>query len=270
VDLIAVDSEGLVTTNTLEQALKDDASLVSVMGANNETGVIQDIKTLAELAREKGAWFHSDASQVAGKIGVSFAQSGCHAMTLSAHKIYGPMGAGALILDKQLPMHSVLQGGSQEKGLRAGTENVPAIVGFGMAAELAKNELEQRADHVRFLRDTLESKLLAFEGVEVFSKNSERLPNTLQFGTRGFDGETLLMQFDRRGFAVSSGSACTSGKTEPSHVLKAMAVPTDLAISAVRVSFGIGNTMADVDAFIKAFAEIMEMRNSAVMMAANV
>lgn len=270
VDLIAVDTEGVVTSGSLEQAIKDDTSLVSVMGANNETGVLQDIKTLANLTREKGAWFHTDASQIAGKVDVSFAQSGCHAMTLSAHKMYGPMGAGALILDKQLPLHSLLQGGSQEKSLRAGTENVPAIVGFGMAAELAKHDLNQRASHVRLLRDTLENKLLAFEGVEIFAQNSERLPNTLQFGTHGFDGETLLMQFDRRGFAVSSGSACTSGKAEPSHVLKAMAVPAELATSAVRVSFGKDNVMADVEAFVNAFAEILEMRNSAVMMAANI
>ena len=270
IDLIAVTAEGMVTSDLLEQAIKNEPSLVSVMSANNETGVLQNIKMLAQLAHAKGAWFHSDASQAAGKVDVSFAQSGCHAMTLSAHKIYGPMGAGALIVDKQLPLHSILQGGSQEKGLRAGTENVPAIVGFGMAAELAKNELEQRADHVRVLRDTLESKLLAFEGVEIFSQNSGRLPNTLQFGTRGFDGETLLMQFDRRGFAVSSGSACTSGKTEPSHVLKAMAIPAELATSSVRVSFGRNNVMADVDAFVSAYAEIMEMKNSAVMMAANI
>ena len=270
VDLIAVDGEGRVTSDLLAQTMKGDTSLVSIMAANNETGVIQDIESLANLVREKGAWFHTDASQAAGKVDVSFAQSGVHAMTLSAHKIYGPMGAGALILDKQLPLHSIQQGGSQEKGLRAGTENVPAIAGFGMAAELAKNELTQRADHVRTLRNVLEKKLQAFEGVEIFSRNSERLPNTLQFGTQGFDGETLLMQLDRRGFAVSSGSACTSGKAEPSHVLKAMGVPDELATSAVRVSFGKDNVMADVDAFVNALAEILEMKNSAVMMAANV
>jgi len=270
VDVIAVDGEGCVSSDCLKQAIKDSTSLVSVMSANNETGVLQNIKSLAEIAHNKGIWFHTDASQAAGKIDISFAQSGCHAMTLSAHKIYGPTGAGALVLDKQLPLHSILQGGSQEKGLRAGTENVPAIVGFGAAAELAKNELEQRAKHVCLLRDELEKKLKAFNSVEVFSQNSERLPNTLQFGAHGFDGETLLMQLDRRGFAVSSGSACTSGKAEPSHVLKAMGVPDKLATSAIRVSFGKNNVMADVDAFVNAFAEILEMKNSAVMMAANV
>ena len=270
VDVIPVDGEGRIFSDSLQQVIKDNTSLISVMSANNETGVLQDIKTLVEIAHEKGAWFHTDASQAAGKVDINFAKSGCHAMTLSAHKLYGPLGSGALVLDKKLPLHSILQGGSQEKGLRAGTENVPAIVGFGAAAELAKNELQHRAKHVCLLRDELENKLKAFDGIEIFSQNSERLPNTLQFGTHGFDGETLLMQLDRRGFAISSGSACTSGKAEPSHVLKAMGVPDELATSAVRVSFGKGNVTADVDAFVNAFAEILEMRNSAVMMAANV
>jgi cysteine desulfurase len=270
IDYLAVDDSGLVTADSLEHVLKDDTALVSVMSANNETGVIQDIETLAALTSGRGAWFHTDASQSAGKTEISFAKSGVHAMTLSAHKLYGPMGAGALIVDKRVPLHALIHGGSQEKGLRAGTENVPAIVGFGVAAELAKSELEQRADHVRTLRDVLQNRLAVFEDVRIFSENSRRLPNTLQFGVYGFDGETLLMQFDRHGIAVSSGSACTSGKTEPSHVLRAMHVPTDLATSAVRVSFGKDNTMADVNAFVDAFAKIIEMKKSTLMMAATV
>lgn len=270
IEYIAVNDSGLVTTDSLEHALKNDTALVSVMSANNETGVIQDIEILAALSSDKGAWFHTDASQSAGKTEISFAKSGVHAMTLSAHKLYGPMGIGALIIDKHVPLHALIHGGSQEKGLRAGTENVPAIVGFGVAAELAKNELEQRADHVRTLCDILQNRLAVFEDVQIFSEKISRLPNTLQFGVHGFDGETLLMQFDRHGIAVSSGSACTSGKTEPSHVLRAMHVPTDLATSAVRVSFGKDNTMADVDAFVDAFAKIIEMKNSTLMMAATV
>ncbi|MES0328593.1 MAG: aminotransferase class V-fold PLP-dependent enzyme, partial [Gammaproteobacteria bacterium] len=198
-----------------------------------------------------------------------FEKTGVHAMTLSSHKFYGPMGAGALIVDKCVPMHSLLQGGSQEKGLRAGTENVPAIVGFGMAAELAAQELVERADHVSVLRDVLEKELMKFSVVKVFSHEARRLPNTLQFGVQGFDGETLLMELDRRGFAVSSGSACTSGKTEPSHVLKAMVVANDLATSAIRVSLGRANTMAEVERFIEAIQQILGIKNSAVMMAAN-
>ena len=275
IDYIAVNNSGLVTTDLLEQALKnytakDETALVSVMSANNETGVIQDIEALTALTSDRNIWFHTDASQSAGKTEISFAKSGVHAMTLSAHKLYGPMGAGALIVDKRLPLQALIHGGSQENGLRAGTENVAAIVGFGVAATLAKNELEQRADHARSLRDALQNRLAAFEDVTIFSEKNHRLPNTLQFGVSGFDGETLLMQFDRSGIAVSSGSACTSGKAEPSHVLRAMRIPTELATSAVRVSFGKDNTMADVDAFVDAFTKIIEIKSSPLMMAATV
>ena len=269
VDHIAVNEQGLVTQESLQQTIHKDTALVSVMAANNETGAIQDIEKLAEIARESGAWFHSDVSQIAGKQAFSFEQMGVHAVTLSSHKFYGPMGAGALIIDKCVPMHSLLQGGSQEKGLRAGTENVPAIVGFGMAAELAMQELTERADYVSTLRDALEKALMKFDVVKVFSQEVERLPNTLQFGVQGFDGETLLMELDRRGFAVSSGSACTSGKTEPSHVLKAMAVPNELALSAIRVSLGRTNTMAEVERFVEAIQQILGIKNSSVMMASN-
>lgn len=268
VDSIAVNQLGQVTPEALIHAIKDDTALVSVMAANNETGAVQDIEKLAEEARARGIWFHTDAAQVAGKMEFSFKQAGVHAMTLSAHKLYGPMGAGALIVDKQLPMHSILQGGLQEFGLRAGSENVPAIVGFGMAAELARQEMGQRDDHVRVLRDQLEKRLMQFGVVTVFAQQVQRLPNTLQFGVQGFDGETLLMELDRRGFAVSSGSACTSGKSEPSHVLKAMAVPDGLAISAIRVSLGRTNTMAEMDLFVEAVQQIIGIKNSAVMMSA--
>ncbi len=269
VDSIAVDQQGQVTPEALINAIKDDTSLVSVMAANNETGALQDIEKLAEEARARGIWFHTDAAQVAGKMELSFKQAGVHAMTLSAHKLYGPMGAGALIVDKQLPMHSILQGGSQEFGLRAGTENVPTIVGFGMAAELARQTMVQRADQARVLRDQLEKRLMQLGVVTVFAQQVQRLPNTLQFGVQGFDGETLLMELDRRGFAVSSGSACTSGKSEPSHVLKAMAVPDELATSAIRVSLGRSNSMAEIDLFVEAVQQIIGIQNSAVMTSAN-
>ena len=269
VDKIAVNQQGQVTLDALQQVIKNEPSLVSVMAANNETGAVQDIEMLAAEAKARGIWFHTDASQIAGKQAFSFEQAGVHAMTLSAHKLYGPMGAGALIIDKSLPLHALLQGGSQEKGLRAGTENVPAIVGFGMAAELARQELSERIEHVSLLRDSLEKQLQQFEVVQVFSDLVERLPNTMQFGVMGFEGETLLMELDRRGFAVSSGSACTSGKTEPSHVLKAMAIPNGLAISAIRVSLGRTNTMAEVDRFVEEIRHIIEIKSSSVMMAAN-
>ncbi len=267
--MLPVDSRGRLLPAEM-QARVQDASLVSVMMANNETGVIQDLSDLSTAVNAAGGWLHSDASQAAGKIAVDFASSGVHAMTLSSHKLYGPQGAGALIIDKRLPLQAQCQGGAQEKGYRAGTENVAAIVGFGAAAQLAKQQLEQRSKHTRLLRDELQAGLKQMAAVEVFASDVERLPNTLQFGVAGFDGETLLMQLDRRGFAVSSGSACTSGKAEASHVLQAMQVDNALALSAVRVSFGIQNTMQDVEAFITALRSITEMKTSAVMMAANV
>ena len=271
VDYIPVDSDGKVTTQGLKQAIRPDTGLVSVMSANNETGVIQDVRSLAEIARAEKCWFHTDASQAAGKIDLSFKDWGVHAMTVSSHKLYGPLGAGALIVDKRLPLHALLHGGEQEHGLRAGTENVPAIAGFGAAAELAKKELSDRAVHALKLRDALERGLVELPSATVFAQNAERLPNTVQFGVQGFDGETLLMQLDRMGIAVSSGSACTSGKTEPSHVLEAMGVPTELALSAVRVSFGKDNTSADVEKLLQALGEIINtLSKSAVMMAANV
>jgi cysteine desulfurase len=271
VDFVAVDKDGRVTAQLLEQALRPDTRLVSVMSANNETGVIQDIRTLAEVAGRKDIWFHTDASQAAGKIEVSFKDWGVHAMTLSSHKLYGPPGVGALVIDKRLPLHALLHGGAQEQRLRAGTENVPAIAGFGVAAELARKELSERAAYTLKLREALEQGLAQIPSVTVFAQGAQRLPNTVQFGVQGFDGETLLMQLDRMGIAVSSGSACTSGKTEPSHVLRAMGVADALALSSVRVSFGKDNTIADVEKLLQALGEIIDtISKSAVMMAATV
>ncbi len=271
VDVIQVDENGLVKLQALEQVMTEQTSLISVMSANNETGVIQDLSPLINFAHEHDCFFHTDASQAAGKIPLSFVESGVDAMTVSAHKLYGPVGVGALIIDKRLPISKIQFGGSQEKNLRAGTENVPAIVGFGKAAEIALSQLQSRSLHVRALRDALEKGLKQFTAVTIFAEKAERLPNTVQFGVDGFDGETLLMQLDRKAIAVSSGSACTSGKTEPSHVLRAMKVPDALASSAIRVSFGKNNTMSDVDTLLTALKDIIEInRHSAVMMAANV
>ena len=275
IDFLPVDADGRVDEQAMKDIVTGDTTLVSVMTANNETGVIQDIPALIEHAKQASAgkhcFFHSDASQAAGKIELDFRASGLHAMTLSAHKFYGPLGAGALIVDKSLPISALLYGGSQEHGLRAGTENIPAIVGFGMAAQLAVEQLATRSAHVRELRDSLEAGLKQIEAVHIFAEHAERLPNTVQFGVHGFDGETLLMQLDRRAIAVSSGSACTSGKGEPSHVHRAMGIQDELASSAIRVSLGKTNTLSDVEGFLSALAEIIESnRQSAVMMAANI
>jgi cysteine desulfurase len=247
VDLIEVDAQCRVTTQALAEKLHRDTRLVSVMTANNETGVIQDIAGLAAQAYSAGAIFHTDAIQAAGKIALDFESSRAQLLTLSAHKIYGPKGVGALIVDKSLELAPLIYGGGQEKGMRAGTENVAGIVGFGVAAELARAQLEQRTAHTRGLRDRLEQGLARYAEVTVFARKAERLSNTVQMAVAGIDGETLLMQLDRVGIAVSSGSACASGKNEASHVLMAMGVDVDTARGAIRISLGKDTTESDVD-----------------------
>ena len=248
---LPVDGEGRLDMAALDEALATGAGLVSVMAANNETGVLQDIPAIAERVRAAGGVLHTDAVQMAGKLPLDFAALGAQMMSLSAHKIHGPKGVGALILDKALEFTPMLVGGGQERGRRAGTENVAGIVGFGVAAELAAQELEGRSAHLRRLRDYLESRLAELPGVVVFGQGAERLPNTVQLALPGIEGEALLMQLDREGIAVSSGSACSSGSREPSHVLTAMGVEETLARSAIRVSLGRHNSQADIDRLVE-------------------
>jgi cysteine desulfurase len=258
VETVAVDAEGRVDVAAFERQLHGgDVRLVSCMVANNETGVVQDTARLAALARAAGAVFHADAVQAAGKIAVSFPGSGAQLMSLSSHKIYGPKGAGALIADRGLALEPLLHGGGQEKGLRGGTENVAAIAGFGVAAELARAELAARSAHAQRLRDRLEALVRRLPGVRIFSGQAPRLPNTVQFAVPGVHSATLLGLLDKKGFAVSSGSACASGTNEPSHVLLAMGVPAELALCAIRVSFGKDNSEADVDRFAATLADLL-------------
>jgi cysteine desulfurase len=251
VSTLPTDRSGKVEADGLQVLLKPDTSVVSVMLVNNETGVIQDIPGIAEQARKAGAYVHTDAVQALGKIKLDFADLNVHAMTVSSHKINGPQGAGALILDKRVDIQPVLYGGGQEKGLRSGTENVAAIVGFGAACELIQQELVQRTGLVRQLRDRMEQELRAMSA-QIFGADAERIPNTSFFAFPDIEGETLVMALDRKGFAVASGSACSSDSTEPSHVLLAMGVQPDMARGAVRVSFGAGNEMQQVEAFLQA------------------
>ncbi|MDX1251258.1 MAG: cysteine desulfurase [Gammaproteobacteria bacterium] len=255
VDSIAVDDQCRILPSSLSEALNNRPRLVSVMMANNETGAIQGIATIGAQARAAGAVMHTDASQAAGKIPVDFFACGAHLMTLSAHKIYGPKGVGALIVDKALEIEPLLHGGGHEMGRRGGTENVAGIVGFGAAAELACNELTARGTHLRGLREMLEAQLRAVPGVVVFAADAERLPNTVMIAVAGIDGEMLLMNLDRKGIAVSSGSACASGSGKPSHVLLAMGVAEDLARGAIRISLGKDNTRWDVESFVAVLRE---------------
>ena len=260
---IDVDGQCRVLPEHLKETLKSDTRLVSVMAANNETGVIQPVAQLADLARAAGAVFHTDAIQAAGKLPLDFAASGVQLMSLSAHKLYGPKGVGALVVDKALELAPLQLGGGQEYGLRAGTENIAAIVGFGVAAELAVEGLQSRAAQMAALRDRAQAGLQRYPQVTVFAATAERLPNTLQLAVAGLDGETLLMQLDKAGIAVSSGSACSSGKTEPSHVLMAMGVEAGLARGAIRISLGRETTDADIDTLLAAFAQQMKWLDKA-------
>jgi cysteine desulfurase len=262
---VAVDGDGKLDMQALEHTLREPTALVSVMMANNETGVLQDIASVAQLSRQHGALVHTDAVQALGKIPVNFSRLGVHAMSLSAHKIGGPQGAGALVLDKRVDIQPLLYGGGQEKGLRSGTENVAAIVGFGRACELAKQELVTRNSHMLALRAALESGLHRL-GAFIFGEHAGRLPNTCFFAFGGIDGETLVMAMDRQEFAVASGSACSSDSSDPSPVLLAMGVEPELALGSVRVSFGPGNTMEQVDGFLQALeSELGRMKRMAAL-----
>ena len=251
---LAVDGSGRVKIEDYAEALLEKPKLLSVMMANNETGVVQDVAALANAARGTGAWFHSDAVQVLGKLAIDFRALnavGVHAMTLSAHKAGGPKGAAALVLDKRVELLPLIAGGGHERGLRSGTENVPAIVGFGVAAELAAARVAELPARMRAMQVKLESGLAGL-GARIFATDVTRLPNTSYFAFPNIDGETLVGKLDREGFAVASGAACSSANPEPSHVLRAMGVTADIARGAVRVSLGNSNTEAEIEQFINA------------------
>lgn len=257
---IAVDAQGVIDGEDWQQTLLARPALVSVMLANNETGVVQDIARLAAEARASGAWFHTDAVQALGKLELDFRALGVSAMTLSAHKIGGPLGAGALVLDKRVELAPLIAGGGQERGLRSGTENVAAIVGFGVACERAVARRESESQRLAQLRAELEDQLLA-QGAVVFARAAERLPNTVFFAFDNIDGETLVGKLDRAGFACASGSACSSAQPEPSHTLLAMGVDPLVARGAVRVSLGRDTTAQEVGRFGGVLARVVDDLN---------
>lgn len=251
---LTVDAAGRLNLAAYAEALLARPRLISVMMANNETGVLQDIAELAGTAKGCGGWFHTDAVQALGKLAVDFRvlnAAGVHAMTLSAHKAGGPKGAAALVLDKRVELQPLIAGGGHERGLRSGTENVPAIVGFGIAAELAAQRVAELPARLRVLQTRLEAGLASL-GARVFGQEARRLPNTSYFAFADIDGETLVGKLDRAGFAVASGAACSSANPEPSHVLRAMGVAPEIARGAVRVSLGASNTEVDIEQFINA------------------
>lgn len=260
VERLPVDSAGRLQHRALAAQLRDTPVLMSAMYANNETGTVQDIPAIAQTARAQGALLHTDAVQAAGKLPLDFDACGAHLMSLSAHKIGGPKGVGALVVDKAVDMKPLLRGGGQERDRRSGTENVAGIVGFGAAAALVQERRAAYTLRVQRLREQLEQGLRGFDGVEILSADAGRLPNTSCFAVHGMDGETLVLGLDRLGFAVSSGSACASGSAEPSPVLLAMGVERELARGGMRVSFGWSNTEVEVEEFLRALAAVLAGR----------
>lgn len=255
--IIPVDAEGVVRLDALDEMLasSDRPAMVSVMLANNETGVLQPIGEVATLARRHGALVHCDAVQAAGRIALDVASLAVHLLSLSAHKLGGPAGVGALVVDPSVPLSPLLGGGGQERGRRAGSENVLGIVGFGAAAEAVLG-CEDSA-RLAALRDGLERRLKAIcPAARLFGASAERLPNTSCIEMPGVSGETQVIAFDLASVSVSAGAACSSGKVTPSHVLKAMGVGEDIAANAVRVSMGWTTNAADVDQFVEVWSGI--------------
>lgn len=244
VRVLAVKPDGLLDLGLLEEAITTRTALVSVMTANNEIGVLQPIKEAAGLAHDKGAWFHTDAVQAAGKVPFDVEALDVDLASLTAHKMYGPKGVGALYVNRKVVvMRGEIDGGTHERGLRAGTLNVPGIVGFGCAAEVAGKDMTADAERTRNLRDRLLDGLRSIDGVTVNGSMAARLPGNLNVSFEGIDGEALLVSLDD--IAVSSGAACTAA--EPSHVLVALGLSKDRALASVRFGIGRGTTAEDVD-----------------------
>ena len=252
------DHDGQIDLDAAREVFSEiDPQLLSVIYANNETGVIQPVEALASMVDRDSCLVHSDATQAVGKIPVDMSQLGIDAISFSAHKLRGPQGVGALVVNRK-PKNVLISGGYQENRRRGGTENVAGIVGLGKAAQIAGLEMEHKKHHLEQLRDVFESRLATMPGSVVFGQKAPRLPNTTYFALPYYHGETLLMELDRAGFALSSGSACHSAVTEPSHVLSAMGVEDSLALNAIRVSFGMENSLQDVEAFV---AKLLELVN---------
>jgi len=263
---LAVTPDGQIDLDDLTAALQEPTGIVSVMLANNETGVIQDVASVAERARAARAWVHTDAVQAIGKIDVDFAALNVHAMNVSAHKIYDPKGVGALVVDKRIELKPIIAGGGHEQGMRSGTENVPAIVGFGAAAELAASRRPELAERLAALRQKLENGLHEL-GAVVFGERAPRIPNTSYFAFPRIDGETLVVELDKLGYAIAAGAACSSASTEPSATLIAMGVDAELARGAVRFSLGAANTAEDVESFLQAVRGLVKRLKGMTAMA---
>jgi cysteine desulfurase len=260
VEVVRVSSDGLLDLEDLRKKLDEGTALVAVMLANNETGIVQPVEDVVKLAHDKGALVHCDAVQAAGKIPVDVGVLGVDSLALSAHKIYGPKGVGALYVKRGTRMKAFLRGGSQERNRRAGTENVAGIAGLGRAAQLAREELA-KVETLAALRDRLEERLLAIPGARR-NGDGPRVPNTSNVSFEAAEAESLLMALDLAGIAVSTGAACAAGAVEPSHVLRGMGLPMERVQGSLRFSLGRTTTQAQVDRATAAVAEAVERQRT--------
>lgn len=263
VTMLTVDASGIVSPDRLREAITDDTALVSVMHANNEIGTIQPIAELAAIAHEHGALFHTDAVQSAGKLTLDMHALGVDMASIAGHKFYGPKGTGALWLKRGVRLLPPTSGGKQERNRRAGTENVPALVGLGVAADAVRQRLASEGERLGALRDRLEAGILSsVPGSDRNGAASPRVPNTANISIERVESESLLIGLDLAGIAVSSGSACSSGTLEPSHVLKAMGLPHGRTLGSIRFSLGTSNTGADIDRVIAVLPPLVEKLRS--------
>lgn len=258
VTYLPVDPYGLIDLEGLRRSIKPQTVLISIMFANNETGTIFPVQEIGEIAREKGVIFHTDAVQAMGKIPVDLKQLPVDILSLSGHKLNTPKGIGAQYIRRGTKLFPLIHGGGQERNRRAGTENIPYIIGLGKASEIARRDLQKRHDHLQALRDRLHQGIVrAIPDVELNGHPTKRLPNTLNLSFLYVEGESLLLNLDLEGIAVSSGSACTSGSLEPSHVLLAMGKSHITAQSAIRFSLGWTNTEEDIDYVLEVLPRII-------------
>lgn len=259
VTYIGVDKHGVVNLDELREAITDKTILISIMHANNEVGTIEPIKEIADIAKDNEIYFHIDAVQTVGKLPIDVNDLSVDLLSMSGHKFYGPKGVGALYIRKGTKIDSLLHGGHHERNRRAGTENVPGIVGLGKASEIAMEEFEEEERRVKKLRDRLEKGLMEkIDDVIINGHPERRLPSTLNICIKYVEGESILLQLNHNGIAASSGSACTSGSFEPSHVLTSMGIPPEVAHGSLRFSVGRSNTEKDIDKVIEVLPPIVE------------
>ena len=263
VTYLDVDADGMIDLDALKAAITDKTILITIMYANNETGVIFPIPEIGEIARERGVTFHTDAVQAAGKLPIDLKTLNADLLTISGHKLYGPKGVGALFARRGVRLTPLIHGGHHERNRRGGTENVAGIIGFGKACEIALADMDHEITHLKALRDRLEKGILEkIDHVKINGAVDRRLPNTSNISYEFVEGESLLLSLDMKGVAASSGSACTSGSLEPSHVLLAMSLSHEMSHGSVRISLGKSNTEQEIDYLIEIMPPIVARMRS--------